>query len=62
MKKLLKKITVAALSLSLLFNNLSFGSLIDLLRNLGGVSVCSGDSSGGDLNPLPYDDLQDCKN
>lgn len=61
MKKLMKKIAVAALSLSLLFNNLSFGSLIDLLRNLGGVSVCSGEG-GGDLSPLPYDDLNDCNN
>lgn len=61
MKKLMKKIAVAVLSLSLFFSNLSFGSLINLLKNWGGgVSVCSDDS--GDLNPIPFDDTTDCLN
>lgn len=60
MKKLIKKIVVAALSLSLFFDNLSLGSFIDLLRNWGGVSVCGED--GSDLEPIPWDDLTDCRN
>lgn len=60
MKKLIKKIVVAALSLSLFFDNLSLGSFIDLLRNWGGASVCSEDS--GDMTPIPWDDTRDCLN